>query len=73
MPIKPGEAEKHRYPIGLTKAMGYVGPEFFEPLSEEELGLWEGSCMLPSDPLNPDFDPNWKQEMRLLLDTCSFL
>ena len=29
-------------PIGLYKGQFEIGPEFFEPLPEEELALWEG-------------------------------
>lgn len=43
-------------PIGLARGMGHVGPEFFEPMSEEELGDW---CdVKPSDPLHPGWQPD---------------
>jgi prevent-host-death family protein len=29
-------------PIGLMKGMFELGPEFFEPLPEDELRLWNG-------------------------------
>ncbi len=29
-------------PIGLYKGQFEIGPEFFEPLPEEEFALWEG-------------------------------
>jgi antitoxin (DNA-binding transcriptional repressor) of toxin-antitoxin stability system len=32
--------EKRQF--GRLKGLGKVGPEFFEPLPEEELKLWEG-------------------------------
>lgn len=31
----------HERPIGLYKGQIEIGPEFFEPLPEEELALWE--------------------------------
>jgi len=34
-------------PFGLYKGKFQIGPEFFEPLPEEEFALWEGS---ESDP-----------------------
>ena len=37
-------------PIGLYKGQFEIGPEFFDPLPDEELVLWEGndsdSCLL---------------------------
>ena len=30
-------------PIGIYKGQFDIGPEFFDPLPEEELALWEGS------------------------------
>jgi antitoxin (DNA-binding transcriptional repressor) of toxin-antitoxin stability system len=30
-------------PIGLYKGQIKIGPEFFEPLPDEELALWEGN------------------------------
>jgi antitoxin (DNA-binding transcriptional repressor) of toxin-antitoxin stability system len=30
-------------PIGLYKGLIDIGPEFFEPLPDEELALWEGN------------------------------
>ena len=30
-------------PIGLYKGQIEIGPEFFEPLPEDELALWEGN------------------------------
>jgi len=29
-------------PIGLYKGQFEIGPEFFEPLPDEEIALWEG-------------------------------
>lgn len=43
-------------PIGLAKGMGHVGPEFFEPMSEEELADWYD--VKPTDPLHPDWKPD---------------
>jgi prevent-host-death family protein len=31
-------------PIGLYKGQIEIGPEFFEPLPEEELAAWEGAA-----------------------------
>ena len=36
LPVKP----KRKF--GRLKGKGLIGPEFFEPLPEEELRLWEG-------------------------------
>jgi prevent-host-death family protein len=38
--IEPKQA--HRRPLGLYEGVFEVGPEFFEPLPEEELRLWNG-------------------------------
>lgn len=35
--------ENGKRPIGLYKGLCDIGPEFFEPLPEEELALWEGN------------------------------
>jgi prevent-host-death family protein len=51
-------APRPERPIGLAKGMGHVGSGFFEPLDDELLDLFDGTRMLPSDPLNPDRDPN---------------
>ncbi len=55
------ESEPRRKPRKLGQARGRIKihPSFYEPMDEKELGLWDGSRMLPSDPLNPDFDPAW--------------
>ena len=37
--VKPARASKR---IGFLEGLGSVGPEFFEPLPEDELRLWEG-------------------------------
>ncbi len=37
VPVDP----KPKRMFGRLKGMGSIGPEFFEPLSEEELKLWE--------------------------------
>jgi len=54
-PIAPAP-EKKRRPIGLAKGMGRVLPEFFEPMSEEELADWDD--VKPSDPLHPGWKPD---------------
>jgi prevent-host-death family protein len=38
----PAKAKGKRQ-FGRLKGLAKVGPEFFEPLPEEELKLWEGS------------------------------
>ena len=38
--IRPKPKGKRQF--GRLKGLGKVGPEFFEPLPEEELKLWEG-------------------------------
>jgi antitoxin (DNA-binding transcriptional repressor) of toxin-antitoxin stability system len=38
VPIK----EKPKRQFGLYAGLATVGPEFFDPLPEEELRLWEG-------------------------------
>jgi antitoxin (DNA-binding transcriptional repressor) of toxin-antitoxin stability system len=30
--------------LGFLEGLGDVGPEFFEPLPEDELRLWNGEC-----------------------------
>ena len=39
--LVPIEPKPKRVP-GLWKGKINIGPEFFEPMSEEELALWEG-------------------------------
>jgi prevent-host-death family protein len=39
VPVTP---PKPRRQFGAMKGRASVGPEFFEPLPEEELNLWEG-------------------------------
>jgi prevent-host-death family protein len=39
VPVKPGRPKRR---FGSMKGKVWVGPEFFEPLPEEELRLWEG-------------------------------
>ena len=41
MKMVPLHAKPKRVP-GLLKGLIEIGPEFFEPMSEEELALWEG-------------------------------
>jgi len=60
VPIESEEARCKPRPIGLAKGRVTIHPDFFEPMDEKELALWEGSKMLPSDPFNPEFDPNWR-------------
>jgi prevent-host-death family protein len=40
--LVPVENAKPRRQFGAMKGRASVGPEFFEPLPEEELRLWEG-------------------------------
>lgn len=39
VPIEPAKANRR---IGFLKGKGSVGPEFFDPLPEDELRLWNG-------------------------------
>jgi prevent-host-death family protein len=39
-PVRKPQAEPR--PIGLAEGMGHVSPEFFEPLDDELLDLFEG-------------------------------
>jgi prevent-host-death family protein len=39
-PVAP--ARKEPRPIGLAKGVGHVPPEFFEPLDDELLDMFEG-------------------------------
>lgn len=43
--------------IGLAKGKVRISPGFFEPLDDELLDLFDGTKMLPTDPLNPEFKP----------------
>ena len=38
VPLTPNRTRE----LGFLRDAFQVGPEFFEPLSEDELGLWEG-------------------------------
>jgi prevent-host-death family protein len=40
--LVPVEPPKPKRQFGSMKGRASVGPEFFEPLPEEELKLWEG-------------------------------
>ena len=40
--LVPVEDAKPRRQFGAMKGKVWVGPEFFEPLPEEELKAWEG-------------------------------
>ncbi len=55
VPIAPEEAPRLPRPIGLAKGMGHVGPEFFEPMGEEELALWETPALHTGDPRHPEY------------------
>ncbi len=51
--LVPVETEQEKLtprPIGLAKGMGHVPPEFFEPLDDELLDIFEGKGCA-SDPL----------------------
>lgn len=39
VPIEPSTTSRR---IGFLKGKGSVGPEFFDPLPEDELRLWNG-------------------------------
>jgi antitoxin (DNA-binding transcriptional repressor) of toxin-antitoxin stability system len=41
--VAVGPVTKRERPIGFYKGQFEIGPEFFEPLPEEELALWEGN------------------------------
>jgi antitoxin (DNA-binding transcriptional repressor) of toxin-antitoxin stability system len=44
--LVPVDAKRHRErPIGLYKGQIDIGPEFFEPLPEDELRHWEGGAV----------------------------
>jgi prevent-host-death family protein len=57
VPIAAEEAALQPRRIGRAKGKLRVLPGFFEPLDDELLGLFDGSVMLPTDPLHPDFKP----------------
>jgi prevent-host-death family protein len=40
--LVPVEAPRPKRQFGAMRGRARVGPEFFEPLPEEELRLWEG-------------------------------
>lgn len=46
-------APKAKRPIGLAKGKVHLGPEFFQPLNDELLDLFDGTTTPPSDPLRP--------------------
>lgn len=58
VPIPPEEAQPRKRPLGLAKGKVVIHADFFEPLDDELLDLFDGTKMLPSDPLNPGWDPN---------------
>lgn len=35
-------APVEKKPIGALKGRGFIGPEFWDPLPEDELALWNG-------------------------------
>jgi len=39
VPVKPAPVVRREY--GSMRGQGYVGPEFFDPLPEEELAAWD--------------------------------
>lgn len=39
VPIEPVSTSRR---LGFLKGQGHVGPEFFEPLPEDELRVWNG-------------------------------
>ena len=39
VPVEPPSASRR---LGFLAGQGSIGPEFFEPLSEDELRLWNG-------------------------------
>lgn len=41
--LVPVPREQPRRQRGRLKGRAWIGPEFFEPLPEEELALWEGA------------------------------
>lgn len=47
VPLEPETVERKP---GRLKGLIEVGDEFFEPLSEEELALWENGPVFPSAP-----------------------
>ncbi len=42
VPVETEQEKLKPRPIGLAKGMGHVPPEFFEPLDDELLDLFEG-------------------------------
>ncbi|MBM4202287.1 MAG: type II toxin-antitoxin system Phd/YefM family antitoxin [Gammaproteobacteria bacterium] len=56
-PVKSVASAKR--PLGLAEGKVAIHPSFFEASDEELLDLFDGSTVLPSDPLNPKFDPAW--------------
>jgi len=50
VPLEEEQEKLTPRPIGLAKGMGHVPPEFFEPLDDELLDLFEGKGC-DNDPL----------------------
>lgn len=57
VPISQDEAQATPRVPGLAKGKILLASDFFEPLDDELLGLFDGSAMLPTDPLHPGFKP----------------
>ncbi len=51
------EAPKKRRPFGLAKGKVWMSPDFNEPMSEEELALWETPALTTNDPRHPEHVP----------------
>lgn len=46
--IKPVDVDRlGPRPVGLARGLVHIPPEFFEPMDEEELRLWEGEPDFP--------------------------
>lgn len=57
VPVEP-EQQKERRPFGLAKGKVKIHPSFNDPLDDELQGLFDGTIMLPTDPLHPDWKPD---------------
>jgi prevent-host-death family protein len=57
VPIAPDVSQELPRTPGLAKGRIRLAVDFFEPLDDELQGLFDGSVMLPTDPLHPDFNP----------------
>lgn len=45
--------EPRPFQIGILKDQLGTGPDFFEPMDEDELALWEGACDQLASEMNP--------------------